>query len=108
MLRVLRDACVCVCVCVYLCETVHAYKQEHAYAYVDTAKDGALPLVHPMEAKEKDARVMYRLSPGLYRIPPGSIEIRQVAEGLEVECVSCAPDDTATDSQTSVSQFTTT
>ena len=89
-----------------MCEIVRTYK--HAQIHMYTAKDGALPLVHPVEAKKEDARVVIRRASLLYWISTGSIEIRQVAEGLEVECVSCAPDDTATDSQTSVSQFTTT
>ena len=66
-----------------------------AHIHTYTAKDGALPLVHPVEAKKEDPRVMRRCSSLLYWIPTGSIEILQVAQGLEVERVSCAPDDAA-------------
>ena len=89
-------ACVCVlacaCVCV-LCVTAHTLK--HAHTHIRTAKDGALPLVHPVEAKKEDSRVVRRRAPLLYWIPTISIEIRQVAEGSEVERVSCAPNDAA-------------
>ena len=51
--------------------------------------------MHPVEAEKEDARVMRRRASLLDWIPAGSIEIRQVAERLEVERVSCAPDDAA-------------